>query len=83
MGYLIISRVARDGVRDYCAWMPDENRVFSEMERWLASGDTLEILEYCPNSSYESDSTDPGGRVSRVQRWKQHFRKAGDPCRCA
>lgn len=76
MGYLIISRVGRDGKRKYVAWMPDDGKVaytlFSEMQHWLTTGDTCEILDYIKQ--------DPPIYLNQLQVWRDHFREQGEVC---
>jgi hypothetical protein len=77
MGYLIISRVNRDGERMYVAWTGDSSRIAREMERWVTAGETLEVLDYVRG--------DAPRYLTSIYTWRDHFKKQEEthPCSTA
>lgn len=67
MGYLIVSRVSREGERLYVGWMPDDRPIAKEMQRWLVTGETLEVLEYVQQKTPML--------IQSIYDWREHFGK--------
>ena len=71
MSYLVGRWFNPDGTPKFVAWTEDKPGAMHEaMTNWIATGATIEILDYVPNEVGESR------KIDRIYRWRDHLEGA-------